>query len=446
MPCLRRSILCGLFAATALSPGALSTRAEEARAPLLDELQAQNRTLQQQVQNQQQQIDELRQRLDALQNTGIRPEREKPPARPEPEVAVSMETTALRAAKEIRVNGEAGLAFFSSGPDGAFPNSEFRVDDAKIFLEAAVWQNAYFFAGMELATREAGDENFHLGELYADFEDVVSAGRNQGLSVRVGRFNVPFGEEYQYRSVMTNPLITHSVADIWGIDSGVQLYGSLGGLQYNFAVQNGGGGVLHDFNQDKALTARLGFRPVKSLHLSASAYRTGKLDAQNDFFSNLWFGGGFFGSLGSPATTRTFQASLLELDAAWQWKEGQIKATAGTARYDDDDTTADNSRRLHYYSLEAVQQITEKLYGAARYSEVRVPGGGYPLVGLGDFGKYYFANPPTLKLHRLSLGVGYHFGDPLTWKLEYSWENGRLVDGVGRNGEDMLSTEVGLKF
>lgn len=420
--------------------------ADEGKDPQLDEMRVQNRHLQQQVQQQQQQIDELRQRLDAMQNAGGRPAPEATPVRPEPEATVRMEAPALRAAKEIRVSGEAGLAFFSSGREGVFPNSEFRVDDAKIFLEAPVWRNVYFFTGMELATRESGDGNFHLGELYADFEDVVSAGHNQGLSVRVGRFNVPFGEEYQNRSVMTNPLITHSVADIWGIDSGVQLYGSIGRFQYNFAVQNGGLDSLRDYNRDKSLTARLSLAPVKSLHLSASAHRTGRLDVNNDFFSNLWFGGGFFGSLGSPATTRTFQATMFEFDAAWQWQGSRIRATAGTARYDDDDTTADNSRRLHYYSLEAVQQLTEKLYGAARYSAVRSSAGGYPLVGLGDFGEYYFGSPPTEKLNRLSLGLGYRFAEPLTWKVEYSWENGRLVNGESRDDENMLSTEVGLKF
>jgi hypothetical protein len=226
----------------------------------------------------------------------------------------------------------------------------------------------------------------------------------------------------------------------------VQLYGSLGGFQYNLAVQNGGISGLHDFNKDKSVTARLGFSPVKSLHLSASAHRTGKLDVTNDFFSNLWFGGGFFGSLGLPATTRTFQASLLQVDAAWRWQDGQLTASAGTARYEDDDTTADNSRRFHYYSLEVMQHLSEKLYGAARYSEMRVSGGGFPLVGLGDFGEYSFVSPPTEKLHRLTLGLGYRFGEPLLWKLEYSWENGRLINGASRDDENMLSTEIALKF
>ena len=101
----------------------------------------------------------------------------------------------------------------------------------KLFVEAPVWKNVYFFTGLELTTREAADEYFHVGELYADMEDVLTAGRQYTLSLRAGRFSIPFfGEEYQYRNIMANPLITSTPrADIWGTDEGVQAYhGSLG--------------------------------------------------------------------------------------------------------------------------------------------------------------------------------------------------------------------------
>ena len=441
-----QSLLLGILSAgLACGHGAGPARAAETGDPTLAEIKAQNQALQQQVQKQQQEIDELRQRLDALAAPVARPEPAPRPVAPEPAGPVRLESTALRAAREIRVSGEVGLGYFKSGPDGTSPNGEFRVDDARVFLEAPVWKNAYFFTGLELMTRETGDGNLHFGELYADFEDLLTGSRDERLSLRIGRFNVPFGEEYQVRSVMTDPLIMHSVADIWGIDNGLEIYGTLGRFQYNLAVQNGGQNSLtHDYNQDKSVTARLSLEPVKGLHLSGSFHRTGKLDAKNDFFSNIWFGGGFFGALGPAATTRTFQATLYEFDAAWQWATGRAQATAGTAQFSDDNPAADDSRRLQYGGLEVVQQVNEKFYAAARYSEVRAAEG-YPLVGLGDFGEYYFGSP-TVRLHRLSLGLGYRFAEALTWKIEYSLENGRLINGATRGGENMFSTEVGLKF
>ncbi len=441
MTLLRGPQLFAVITAITLAPGVTLTRAADVTAKELADLAAQNRDLQQQVQQQQKQIDELRRRLDTLQNGSARHEPEVDQARPEPEAPVRADSAVATAVNAVRLSGETGLAFFSSGRDGAYPKSEFHVDEARIFLEAPVWRNVYFFTGLELATRENDDGNLHFGELYADMEDVLASGRDQRLSLRIGRFSIPFGEEYQYRSVMTNPLITHSVSDIWGYDSGVQLYGSLGRFQYNLAVQNGG------INRDKSLTARLSFEPVKSLRLSASAHRTGKVDANDDVFSSIWFAGGFFGTLNPAPTTRTFEVNLYEVDATWRWKEGHVRATGGTAQFEEDNGTADNSRRAHYYSLEAEQPIVDRLYGAVRYSEVRVPGG-YRLLGEGNAGTYFYNPyaPLTSNLQRLSVGLRYQFGPPLVWKLEYSWERGHLVNGLLRDAEDLFSTEIGLKF
>jgi hypothetical protein len=89
--------------------------------------------------------------------------------------------------------------------------------------------------------------------------------------------------------------------------------------------------------------------------------------------------------------------------------------------------------------------LTESLYGAARYSEIRVPGG-YPLVGLAQAPEYGVPFSLTDEIRRLSLGLGYRFGPPLVLKIEYSWNSGRTTTGADRNGENFFGTEVGVKF
>ena len=388
----------------------------------------QNRQLTQQVGAQQKQIDELRARLDHLE----------PAVTAEPSGPSPVET-----GRQIRVSGEAGLAFFHSGKNGNFPNSEFRVDEAKVFIEAPIWKNVYFFGGVDLVTRESSDEYFHIGELYVDVEKLFSAGKNNHLSLRAGRFNVPFGEEYLVRNVIDNPLITHSLADIWGIDEGVQIYGALGGLQYNLAVQNGGRKTLHDYDPDKAVTMRLAFDPAAHLHLSASAMRTGKLNVAYDGLSEIWFGNSFFRALGTPATTQTFSVELLELDVIEKWKTGQLKASVGWINFDDDSTATNNARHLRYYSLEAQQQLAGGLSGAVRFSKINADGG-YPLAGQSKAWNYY--SSPTTDLQRLSVGLNYRFAAPLVWKVEYSRENGRLLNGTKRGDGDIFSTLLGIKF
>ena len=42
--------------------------------------------------------------------------------------------------------------------------------------------------------------------------------------------------------------------------------------------------------------------------------------------------------------------------------------------------------------------------------------------------------------------LGYQFAPPLVWKVEYSWENGRLLNGSRRNDVDVLSSILGIRF
>ncbi len=415
----------------------------------LNALADQNQKLSQQVQAQQQLIEQLRGELTAVRGAG---EQQAQALRGLEGRVDSRDDGAPPAASsgrehEIHVSGQTGVAFFKTGSGGQFPNGEFRVDDAKIFLEAPAMRNVYVFAGLDIQTREASDENLHLGEWYVDFENVSGAlgGRDRLVNVRAGRFDIPFGEEYQRRSPVDNPLISHSAADIWGLDEGVELYGELGRAHYVLAVQNGGIPSLHDFTSDKSVALRLGYDPARWLHVSASGLRTGDVSVKNDALSAVWFGNGFFRALGAPATTNNFWANLAEVDAAAHWQGGALRADAGEVKFDDDDTTRRNARRLHYYSLEATQDVASGLFASARLSEIRAPRG-YPLTGWGNFGTYFFASPLTTYLRRVSLGLGYRLSRPVVLKAEYAFESGQLTTGADRDYENLLSTELALQF
>jgi len=431
-----------IFAACA---GAILSGSE---AETIGELQRQNAELRDQVARQQQTIDRLSSRLDALAAATERNEQALNEIRgggPLPERLPEPDQSALGGT--VRVSGVAGAAMLDTGPKGQWPNSEFRIDDAKLLLEASVWRNAYLVAGLDLVTREANDEYFHVGELFAEWENVSGLwGRDGLLSLRAGRVAIPFGEEYAERGIMENPLISHSVSDIWGIDEGIEAFGTLGPAEYVLAVQNGGHKTLHDFDSDKSVAGRISFEPFSGFRVSASGMRTGDLNSANDGFSELWIGGGFFRSIGSPATTRLFRANLGEIDLSANWTGGRFRGTLGQARYDDDDSTADNSRRLRYYSAEAMQRVfRESLYAAARYSRIQASRG-YPIVGEGAFGDYFFASPHTRLLERLSLGLGYRFSPSFLLKSEYNLERRTPITGNKPPREHLIATEVGVSF
>jgi hypothetical protein len=169
--------------------------------------------------------------------------------------------------------------------------------------------------------------------------------------------------------------------------------------------------------------------------------RTGDLSVSKDVVSGMWFGGGFFHSIGSKYTS-LFHANLVEGDTQFRWKNGSFKAAGGYAAYGDNDPTSNNHRDIYYYYGEWVQPLVQRLYGAARWSQIESHAG-YPIVA--DTSSAY-PGLPTKEVWRLSLGLGYRFSERFLWKIEYSFEGGRLVNGGYRDHEDMFSTEAAFKF
>jgi hypothetical protein len=433
----QKAALCILLAGIILLPEAMALAADgtnvEEEVQLLRE---ENALLKQQVQKQGVVLDTLSQKvedLQALDHVKTVEQGENPPP-----------TQGGLNFGKVNLSAEGGVAFFNTGPDGFAPDSDFRVDESRIFVEAPVWNTVYFYGDIDLATRENTTLNTQLGELYLDFEDVSQLwGKDGQLNVRAGRLEIPFGEEYLTRYAMENPLISRSLSDLWGYDPGVELYGTVGKFSYVAAVQNGGGNGVQDFDSDKSVAGRISYDPNPHWHFSVSGMRTGHIDVQNDMSTALWFGSGWFRSIGSPATSK-FDVDLVEGDIACRWKSGHVSAFGGYAHYSDNDPTMDNARDIYYYSIEAQQKLPHKFYAAARFSQI-FANHGYPIVGYGNFNEYYLEKLTT-QLWRASLGLGYSFSDNLALKVEYSFENGRTLDGESRDNENFFGTEAVFKF
>lgn len=340
----------------------------------------------------------------------------------------------------VIIGGEGGVGYAITGPEGLLPNGQFRVDDARLFVEAPLWTDVFFYGEVVLATQESPGMNAQLGELYVEFENISKLWHQDNqLNARLGQLYIPFGEEYLVRNVIDNPLITHSLMDFWGVTPGAEIYGDLGKFSYVAAVQNGG----NNAGGDKSVAARIGFDPNEHWHFSVSGMRTGNLQASPFSLSQMWFGNGFFRSIGSPMTTQ-FHAEAVEGDLTARWKSGQVSASGGWAGYHDNDPLGANGRDIFYYSVEAVQNLPGKFFVATRWSQIFCDGG-IPVAGYGNFGDYFFG-PLTTEMWRLSLGLGYRFNDRLVLKTEYSFERGRTTGGGNRQDEDFFGTEAAFKF
>ena len=426
--------------------GTLSTRADDASElkSQLELLRKQNQELQQQMEKQQERLERLGRTVTDLQRAAGGAGDAEPALRPSSSEGGSARSRAAGALGKVHISGEGGVAFFRHEAGGRFPNAEMRADEAKLFVETPVWNDVYFFTELNLFRREDPNDVMNVGELYLDFENLSRWwGRDSQLSLRLGRLDIPFGEEYLSRDAIDNPLVSHSVADFWGVDEGLELYGSLGKVQYVVAVQNGGHPSLRDFDEDKAVAVRLGYDPAEWVHLGVSGMRTGNLNVKGDQLSELWVGNGFVRSLGSTNTTR-FRADLVQGDVKVRWRGGHLGLSGGYMRYTDDDPSAHNGRDVYFYSVEAVQQLTKKLYAGARFSEI-LARKGFPLVGDGDF-EEYFLDELTDELWRLSLGLGYRFSPNLLLKAEYSFNQGSTPEAEKRRHENLVAAEIAFKF
>lgn len=436
--CLRplQGLALALSAAACVAPARLT--AAEIRAEDVAALVEQNKALQARLAAQDAQLQKLQGEVDRLARDTA--------ARDDAIEALERRSSTRGEGKRLSISGTGSLSFFSGQEGGQYPNSELVLDEARVLLETPVRKNTYFFAELLLATREASDENFHLGEIYVDFENVLGESvPDRLLNFRAGRLNIPFGEEYSVRYAMDNPLVTHSVTDFWGIDEGLELYGEWQKWSYAFAIQNGGISRLHDWNSDKAVTLRVGFDPTSRVHLSASAMRTGELDVANEFGSEMWLGNNVFRPMHTSTNATTFEAELLQFDAKYTWNTGNVNGAVGQGWVRDNDTLVSGDQGFDFYHLEAVQTLVGKLYGAARVSGMQFDRG-YYLAGLGNWGEYFMGTELTRKLHRVTLGAGYRFSNDLNVKVEYSWEDGKLSDGEHRDKADQLAAQLAVRF
>jgi hypothetical protein len=403
----------------------------------------QNRLLREQAQRQQVQLEALMSRVERLARESADRESETQDLRRD---ALERSPTVEPTRSRIIVSGMGSLNFFAGQSRNKYSNRDFRVDEARLFVEAEVRPATFLYGELILSQREALNEDFQLGEYYLERENLLGDLLDPRLlNLRVGRIAVPFGEEYQLRSPVRNPLITHSVTDFWGVDEGVALYGEKGGVSYAFAVQNGGISRLRDWHRDKALVGRIGWNLTRALYLSASAMRTGKLDAANEFGSEIWLGNAVLRGVGNPATTRTFGAEL------GQTRPALARARRARGRRDRDRPVSGRrplrQQPPHLRLLPGRGRPRCHRPGLCRGTLQRAAGRSRLLPRrAGSFNDYFLGSTLTRKISRLGLGGGYRFSGDLNLKFEYTFENARKLDGSLRPDEDQFAAELAVKF
>jgi hypothetical protein len=172
----------------------------------LDELRAQNRLLQSQLQQQQEMINQLGRKFSDFQKTNEF-RQSAPPSSPSDADDRSSPPDKSKgfALGNVIISGEGGAGLFDTQKNGLYPNAPFRVDEARLFVDAPVWNDAYFYGQLDLITPQADDNGLYLGELYLQIENLAKYwNMDQLINLRIGQFYIPFGEEYQSLTILSS--------------------------------------------------------------------------------------------------------------------------------------------------------------------------------------------------------------------------------------------------
>ena len=354
----------------------------------------------------------------------------------------------------FEIHGFAAAGYYKTGSAATRENGGFEIKEAALFVEADIWKNLGFF--LELQTNRLGrdsDQFTRTGEVYFRTRD-IALGDFASFGFKLGRIDIPFGEEYLRQDAIDNPLITNSAAWVYGTDEGVALFGDIRGVDWIVSVTDGQLRRSIEDTGDKAVNLKLSGTPVEPLYLSFSAMRTGDTS-----LSALQFGGSFIqpiGGFGQRSTVgrssgKELSANLVGADAIYNFPFGEhhqarLSLSYGAAWIEEEDSMFD--RDLRWLTVEPYFNFNSHWYVVLRYSEIGTydDDEGWHFSGKTFAGGNSAFGFDTRRFQRLALGLGWTPNPRVKAKLEIGQDWFDTIDASPvptRNGDRGF---LGLEF
>lgn len=334
--------------------------------------------------------------------------------------------------------------------------------------------NLIFDVPLEEETGLAGDISFlfdwsivrfskqdedEVAQAYVRLEELGSI---EWLNAKVGRFLIPFGEEYLWfgEGIYDNPLANYSVASPYGWDEGVVLFGTfeqLSRLSYFAHVSTGELKLGTDNNDDREVGIKFSIEPHDNLYLSASYLRSGAVGSEDEIgFTAFGWGGSHPYPVRPEASTTLDDVRAWEIDARVDLGESVELWMAYGEVDQDDGTDPVDDREFEYYILQAVAdgdvlgggpRWLESSYAVVRYSRIETSnsGEGYKFIALNGGDDFGF---DTESVSALQLGLGHYVTENVKVVLEYDIFDFDLTDGSEGDTSDrnMLLLDLAVRF
>jgi len=336
--------------------------------------------------------------------------------------------------ENLDVWGYGAFVYLDSGDElGVRPEGSFLVHQATLFFDAQVWEDTSLYVELQVVRFDYDYDRWtRSGELYARFHDLFLADDGQGLDLKAGRVDIPFGEEYLWQDAPDNPLFSQTAAFPYGSDEGLVLSDGSGRVGWAAALLDGSAGRSNDVAQGTLLAGKVWGEPRDDLYASLSVLASGETTE-----SSLLLGRNGFAPVGSlspssagTSPSETVEALAAELDLRYELgARWTLSAGIGGADIDDPEDDAFD-RELLWYFVEPRWELRDDLYAVLRYSAVATGDDdeGYLLDGKPvAWGRDYGYD--TRRLTRLSAGLGWEPNPRTLVKLEVGEDDFDLIDG-----------------
>jgi hypothetical protein len=358
----------------------------------------------------------------------------------------------------IDLSGFVNAGYVKTGGNGNEPNGHFyageRLFGANLFIDANIDDG--ILAHNELLFY---NQTIDLDELYIEFKDPLKTGGL--LSLKVGRIDIPYGDEYLWQSAIDNPMILRTAEWPWGFSQGVEVFGHAEGWTWVSSVMDGlgfgGGEGGFPFDRDdstgKMVNLKLNYDPTDWVHLSASAMDGGPHASSAMILNGINIAP--VGSAGGPSVLGISHNSMVDFQA-WQadarlrfGQTVQLRGDFGNVFINDTDAYA---RQLTYYYGEAKVNITPDFYLVGRYSAIGTFDNGKGYMFGGDYDGAASFGYDLKSFSRVGCAVGYWLSNNTVWKAEVDNDTLALIDpAVGvdpdpGNNRYTVATEVVVKF
>ncbi len=324
--------------------------------------------------------------------------------------------------QNAELSGFAAFWLADSGADGTRPEAGFVVKESSLFLEAEAWQDmALFFEIQTTALQRDHSSSLRTGEVYAHFRNALKKWGDHLLGIKVGRSDIPFGEEYLWQDAPDNPLISNSAAYPWLWDEGLVFYGAARDLNWVLAVMDGTLSRSQEDDAAKAIIGKISGRPHQALHLSFSLMKNGASER-----TALLLGGSPLQPVAGSPSLR-IDALLYQLDTQWA-PNPQTRFDLSFGRAAIQDAADAFDRDLTWFMLQGRYSATNRLHAAARYSEIGTydNDAGYKIDGEFLAGGNAFAFD-VKRLRRIVVGMGWQINPHSALKLELGRDTFALI-------------------